>query len=203
MTIGFGSFGRGTPIGLRFTRAHFDDVRTYRGHRITLTRNVDGRATRSQWGSRSRGIGRSDRRAQTHALRARRESGNSLSLSAPNRVKGWGTRQAAGRNAAQFRVLARHNGGDGGIRTLDRALQPYNGLANRRLQPLGHISNRCFRWETRRKAYAQQPHMTRRLAVRQGTNLRWAAGFQRRPLPITPGDAIRWRRRLLPQRPAP
>jgi hypothetical protein len=34
-------------------------------------------------------------------------------------------------------------GGDGGIRTLDRALQPYNGLANRRLQPLGHISNRA------------------------------------------------------------
>ena len=33
-------------------------------------------------------------------------------------------------------------GGDGGIRTLDRALQPYNGLANRRLQPLGHISAR-------------------------------------------------------------
>ncbi len=31
-------------------------------------------------------------------------------------------------------------GGDGGIRTLDRALQPYNGLANRRLQPLGHVS---------------------------------------------------------------
>ena len=33
-----------------------------------------------------------------------------------------------------------YSGGDGGIRTLDRALQPYNGLANRRLQPLGHIS---------------------------------------------------------------
>ena len=31
-------------------------------------------------------------------------------------------------------------GGDGGIRTLDTALQPYNGLANRRLQPLGHVS---------------------------------------------------------------
>jgi hypothetical protein len=30
--------------------------------------------------------------------------------------------------------------GAGGIRTLDRALQPYNGLANRRLQPLGHSS---------------------------------------------------------------
>jgi hypothetical protein len=32
-------------------------------------------------------------------------------------------------------------GGDAGIRTLDRALQPYNGLANRRLQPLGHVSS--------------------------------------------------------------
>ena len=31
-------------------------------------------------------------------------------------------------------------GGDGGIRTLDTAFQPYNGLANRRLQPLGHVS---------------------------------------------------------------
>src|SRR3984893_1644795 len=30
--------------------------------------------------------------------------------------------------------------GDGGIRTRDRALLPYNGLANRRLQPLGHAS---------------------------------------------------------------
>src|SRR5437762_14125016 len=34
----------------------------------------------------------------------------------------------------------RRGGGAGGIRTLDRALQPYNGLANRRLQPLGHSS---------------------------------------------------------------
>ena len=34
-------------------------------------------------------------------------------------------------------------GGAGGIRTLDRALQPYNGLANRRLQPLGHSSMRA------------------------------------------------------------
>src|SRR5689334_14679776 len=29
-------------------------------------------------------------------------------------------------------------GGEAGIRTLDRAFGPYNGLANRRLQPLGH-----------------------------------------------------------------
>ncbi len=31
--------------------------------------------------------------------------------------------------------------GDGEIRTLDTGLTPYNGLANRRLQPLGHVSN--------------------------------------------------------------
>ena len=33
--------------------------------------------------------------------------------------------------------------GDGGIRTLDRPLQAYNGLANRRLQPLGHVSGQA------------------------------------------------------------
>src|SRR5689334_11393061 len=31
--------------------------------------------------------------------------------------------------------------GEGGIRTLDTGVNPYNGLANRRLQPLGHLSN--------------------------------------------------------------
>jgi hypothetical protein len=31
-------------------------------------------------------------------------------------------------------------GGEAGIRTLGRALRPYNGLANRRLQPLGHLT---------------------------------------------------------------
>ena len=33
------------------------------------------------------------------------------------------------------------HGGEGGIRTLDTDIRPYNGLANRRLQPLGHLSN--------------------------------------------------------------
>ena len=32
------------------------------------------------------------------------------------------------------------NGGEEGIRTLDTGFSPYNGLANRRLQPLGHLS---------------------------------------------------------------
>ena len=31
-------------------------------------------------------------------------------------------------------------GGEGGIRTPGRGVSPYNGLANRRLQPLGHLS---------------------------------------------------------------
>ena len=33
-------------------------------------------------------------------------------------------------------------GGEAGIRTLGRGLSPYNGLANRRLQPLGHLTLR-------------------------------------------------------------
>ena len=32
------------------------------------------------------------------------------------------------------------NGGEAGIRTLDTGFGPYNGLANRRLQPLGHLT---------------------------------------------------------------
>jgi hypothetical protein len=39
-----------------------------------------------------------------------------------------------------FRHDPKVDGGDGGIRTLDTPLQTYNGLANRRLQPLGHVS---------------------------------------------------------------
>ena len=37
-------------------------------------------------------------------------------------------------------------GGAGGIRTLDTAFQPYNGLANRRLQPLGHSSTNKIKY---------------------------------------------------------
>lgn len=35
--------------------------------------------------------------------------------------------------------------GEAGIRTRDTGLTPYNGLANRRLQPLGHLSG-IVRW---------------------------------------------------------
>ena len=37
------------------------------------------------------------------------------------------------------------SGGEEGIRTLGRGLRPYNGLANRRLQPLGHLTARGAR----------------------------------------------------------
>ena len=47
---------------------------------------------------------------------------------------------AGGHSGPTMQEMPENIGGDGGIRTLDRALQPYNGLANRRLQPLGHIS---------------------------------------------------------------
>src|SRR5687768_10652767 len=44
--------------------------------------------------------------------------------------------------------------GEAGIRTRERGLTPYNGLANRRLQPLGHLSGRrrtpeSYRWPGR------------------------------------------------------
>jgi hypothetical protein len=32
------------------------------------------------------------------------------------------------------------NGGEGGIRTLGTGVSPYNGLANRRIRPLCHLS---------------------------------------------------------------
>src|SRR3954463_4650976 len=43
--------------------------------------------------------------------------------------------------ARRRRHTAESNGGEAGIRTLDTAFRPYNGLANRRLQPLGHLTD--------------------------------------------------------------
>ncbi len=65
-----------------------------------------------------------------------------------------------------YRCLESSAGGDGGIRTLDRALQPYNGLANRRLQPLGHVSRAKKRGATyaRRLTPLQAP-VVRALAL--------------------------------------
>ncbi len=52
----------------------------------------------------------------------------------------WGSSRPCLRKPLKALEFFRRSGGAGGIRTLDRALQPYNGLANRRLQPLGHSS---------------------------------------------------------------
>lgn len=56
-----------------------------------------------------------------------------------------GTR-AIGDDSEKDSLSCRLAGGEGGIRTPDRGVSPYNGLANRRLQPLGHLSVKT-RWE--------------------------------------------------------
>src|SRR6266404_4662216 len=59
---------------------------------------------------------------------------------------------------------AKQDGGAGGIRTLDRALQPYNGLANRRLQPLGHSSIEADMPDagaSRKRQISRLPHSVR------------------------------------------
>jgi hypothetical protein len=46
----------------------------------------------------------------------------------------------SGHSPWQWLAMSESNGGEAGIRTLGRAFRPYNGLANRRLQPLGHLT---------------------------------------------------------------
>jgi hypothetical protein len=65
---------------------------------------------------------------------------------AATRLKTGGSGKAA-RNFASMRAEGssllgdfKRNGGERGIRTPGRGVSPYNGLANRRLQPLGHLS---------------------------------------------------------------
>ena len=52
---------------------------------------------------------------------------------------GAGPREDRGPQAHKLKG-ERKAGGEAGIRTLGRAFGPYNGLANRRLQPLGHLT---------------------------------------------------------------
>jgi hypothetical protein len=62
------------------------------------------------------------------------------------------------RAAAQVNTRVRlfgNTGGERGIRTLDTGVSPYNGLANRRLQPLGHLSG--FALTTYRMPIAYYP----------------------------------------------
>ena len=59
------------------------------------------------------------------------------------------------------------NGGGRGIRTPDRDLNPYNGLANRRLQPLGHPSAGTRRM---RRPFYRRPKP-------ESNAIRFASGF--------------------------
>ena len=57
-----------------------------------------------------------------------------------NSYKGNARNRAIAANSGISSLHNRLNGGERGIRTLDTGVSPYNGLANRRLQPLGHLS---------------------------------------------------------------
>ena len=56
----------------------------------------------------------------------------------------------------------RLDGGERGIRTLDTGFSPYNGLANRRLQPLGHLSAADFLQFTTQPGMSHLPQVTLR-----------------------------------------
>ena len=67
-----------------------------------------------------------------------------------NKAGHWGRRRGdlAGSgpcNLLVFDGLQKLSGGEAGIRTLGRGLCPFNGLANRRLQPLGHLTASAVR----------------------------------------------------------
>ena len=90
-------------------------------------------------------IGAEDRPSSRHRCRhssarenRRTTSGDSL----PALLRSFGRHPSPhpAKVACHPKPVRAKGGGAGGIRTLDRALQPYNGLANRRLQPLGHSS---------------------------------------------------------------
>src|SRR6266436_7340819 len=52
----------------------------------------------------------------------------------------WGIKGSSIGSTWGYPIETIDTGGEGGIRTPGRGFSPYNGLANRRLQPLGHLS---------------------------------------------------------------
>jgi hypothetical protein len=55
-------------------------------------------------------------------------------------IKGWNNLTGLP-SVASGEFMEAKDGGEAGIRTLGTGLSPYNGLANRRLQPLGHLTD--------------------------------------------------------------
>jgi hypothetical protein len=75
------------------------------------------------------------------------------------------SRRERKRKAEQLRFgTARREYGEAGIRTRDTSLTPYNGLANRRLQPLGHLSGESVRLRVRIMPNSPRLVQTSRLA---------------------------------------
>src|SRR5438094_7736901 len=56
--------------------------------------------------------------------------------------------QAHTGNSSRCKGNVMGSGGEGGIRTPGRGFSPYNGLANRRIQPLCHLSGDHFQLST-------------------------------------------------------
>src|SRR5208337_5697183 len=59
-------------------------------------------------------------------------------------VRGEKTEYVTAKRNHTAKLFVFRNGGEGGIRTPGTGFSPYNGLANRRLQPLGHLSGVYF-----------------------------------------------------------
>jgi hypothetical protein len=58
----------------------------------------------------------------------------------PNKAENWPGKSS--RKTSQS-LCSQESGGEGGIRTLGTGVSPYNGLANRRIRPLCHLSGVC------------------------------------------------------------
>src|SRR6185503_13511560 len=75
---------------------------------------------------------------------------------------------------ARSRIRRAKVGGEAGIRTLGRSLSLYNGLANRRLRPLGHLTAQL-------QVYVTQA-LTRKPSMAKGTR---RVAFKPSPLPLS------------------
>ena len=99
-------------------------------------------------------------------------------------------RRDARRDGAPVAAPGSASCGEGGIRTLDTAFGPYNGLANRRLRPLGHLS----------KIRADDSRPGRPPQGRAGSAAGEPGEQSRRPAPARPGQHRRGQRRDRPRR---
>src|SRR6266487_6238568 len=96
--------------------------------------------------------------------------------------------------------------GEGGIRTPDRGISPYNGLANRRLQPLGHLSTargslRASVDGHKPRWLASHPHPATFLITHHLGSNTTSRGRRRNPgAPLTPATMLRDRHNCLGRR---